>query len=284
MTRGLGCSHGGWAIVSCLVCVVAAAGFLAPLPSSGEEDEPGTGTDKPPAKPESPIASYLKALRSVKEEHISGDGIEIDIRVVADQYLVEMAVAYEDGKRSGLATDELTKKLRVVHGKHKGDKNRPLFHVLVTPTNKQCHLWVEDDLKSHVSIARASLTNVKILDKKGFQKSKWWFKETSTGKDVRRDLNYFREGSFVLEPSGAMEGKAKEPMTIKFKGILRYREAEKKNLYDRMGINVEARQLQVAELSSLVPPELTATVYPAEWKLPAPPGELGVLLIEMDTK
>lgn len=223
-------------------------------------------------------AKYVKALQDFKEEQLTEDGIGISIKLIPDECMFEVAKRYEDCVRRGLAPGEIEKSLKATLSEHKENQGRPVFRLKLEVASAKDHFFLEKELKSHVGVTRKTDMSVKITEAKGLNSSKWWFKETSSAKDFRMNLGYFRTLEFELRPVGKTDRAQTDPFTVKFKGFLRYHEPDRKSSYDRMGINVASRQVTLADMSELKYPEIAKAFYPAEWKLPEMPQELKEIL------
>jgi hypothetical protein len=76
-----------------------------------------------------------------------------------------------------------------------------------------------------------------------------------------------------LRPAGKIDGSLIEPFQLQLWGLLRYREVEKKNKYDRLGINVGTHQITLADMDELKCPDFAKSFDSTEWKLPEKPEE-----------
>ncbi|MFN0059540.1 MAG: hypothetical protein ACKVX7_13880 [Planctomycetota bacterium] len=255
------------------VSVFLLLGCLAALPFANAQSTGDTTKDRAAA-----AAKYVKELQEFKTEQLTEDGIGIDIKLIPDECMFEVAKRYEDCVRRGQAPGEIEKAIKATLTQHKENQGRPVFRLKLEATSSKDHFFLEKELKSHIGITRKSDMSVKISESKGLTTAKWWFKETASAKDFRMNLGYFRVLEFELRPVGKIDRAQSEPFTVKFKSFLRYREPEKRGSYDRMGINVPSHQVTLADMSELKYPDIEKAFYPAEWKLPEQPQELREIL------
>ncbi|MCI0652743.1 MAG: hypothetical protein L0Z55_12765 [Planctomycetes bacterium] len=265
-----------WSSISILGIVLLGAASLAM-----RQTEPGAAKDRTAAASE-----YLAALQGFKEEALGGDGLDVTIKVIPDECAFEVAKRYEDCVRRGIARAEIEKALKATLSEQKGNQGRPIFILKLDVASGRDHFFFPKDIKSHIGVTRDNSKDLsgKISDPKGVTVSKWWIKETASGKDLRQNMGYFRTVNLELRPAGKAERGQKEPFNVKIVGLLRYQEVQKSNPYDRMGINVNAHQITLGDFNELKFPEIEKTFYPNEWKLPELPKELSELLAVIDAK
>ena len=94
-----------------------------------------------------------------------------------------------------------------------------------------------------------------------------------------RQLAYLtKDLTFRVRTSGKRDPKDKTPIVLQLRGFRCYEEVEKRNEFERIGINVNVKQIALATWKDTSLPDLAVTFYPGKWKLPKPPKELEKLL------
>lgn len=256
--------------------------LLVVLAAPAWTQEPATDGAKPVA-PDPKIEDVVAKLESFQTETIEQDGLTIIVHVVPDQWLLRMALAYQEGKRSGQDAASIEKDLRALDKIERKNRGRPVLRVSLDAMHGKKHFWLQKGIKSHVEVEYDSKQRVEIENLKGTTEFvDWKIYELNRQRDFSRKIAYFRQLSFDVTLRGKPKDDLKAPLKFTLLDILRYTEVEKRNAYERIGINTSVKQLALALWSELTYPPVTVTFYPTQWKLPELPAELRGILAAID--
>ncbi|MFQ5653902.1 MAG: hypothetical protein ACE5GW_04125 [Planctomycetota bacterium] len=265
----------------------------APALFGGEADaRPGDRPSRaaraalPVALPGDDLDAYSKALASFLRKEEEVDGLTVTVEVIPDSYLHQMATSYEELKRSGNDELQIEAKLRSLHASNKKNAGKPIFVVTLSGDGYRMHYWLQKKPKAHVELKIGKKVSHKAVERAPRASfANWKIYELNNHKRFTKKLAYLKQCKFEVTPTTApKKAKKKMPMVLTVKNILRYQEVDKRNPYERIGINVGVKQLALAEFRELFLQPISFTFYPAKWKIPAPPEKLRRILSRLKDK
>lgn len=229
--------------------------------------------------------AYVKALEKFTRETGDAESVSLVIDVVPDVYLLAMAKEYLKLDKSGYDEVEVEKRLTKSHQKLKKDRGKVRLAIDVETGGSKSHYFLQGKLDSHIKVVMGKKKGVKFEGPKPKPVfGKWRINELDTKRKLTKKLARIGDFSCEATTSTGRKPDAKDPIVVTLTKLRRYIEAEKRSEYERIGINVNAKQIALSRWQETEHPDVTVTILPGKWKMPQPPEKLAAVLAKLNPK
>jgi len=258
----------------------------APKPSPGPEPSPEPKSKEPEKQeivwklPPGGFGKYAERLESVAREETGGSGLSIQVQVIPDAFLYQMARDTVELARARYEGKKLEGELKKLYKENRSLKGKTLFLASLSGSGAETHYFFTSNLKSHFDIRKKSKKSFRIESAEPPPVVQIWSvfeypPNQPRGYKPRVPLVLFKTIKLTLSVTTRyLELDERDPFTLTVMGIIRQTRSDD----GRSSIRTDLRQISCTEWRQLIIPPATVTFYPGRWDIPEPPPELYSLL------